>query len=81
MAPFGGLIADASRISAPYTLMIGVGVCILGAALFSSKLRRLRQLVHPIYVRIGIIPKLVRGIHAAPVLQYPPKTSRSGLDA
>ncbi len=73
MAPFGSLIAgaSASRIGAPYTLMIGGGVCILGAVLFSSQLPKLRQLVHPIYVRIGIIPELARGVHAASVLQEP----------
>ncbi len=75
MAPFGSLIAgaSASRIGAPYTLMIGGGVCILGAALFASQLPRIRQLVRPIYVRIGVIPELARGIHAASVLQEPPE--------
>ena len=75
MAPFGSLIAGAcaSSIGAPYTLMIGGSVCILGAALFASQLPRLRQLVHPIYVRIGIVSELARGIHAASVLQEPPE--------
>jgi MFS family permease len=75
MAPFGSLIAgvSASRIGAPHTLMIGGSVCIVGAALFASQLHTLRQLVHPIYVRIGIIPELARGIHTASVLQEPPE--------
>jgi MFS family permease len=66
MAPFGSLIAGAaaSRIGAPYTLMIGGGICILGAALFALQLPRLRQMVHPIYVRIGILPELAKGIQA-----------------
>jgi hypothetical protein len=75
MAPFGSLVAgaSASRIGAPYTLMIGGSVCILGAALFASQLQTLRRLVHPIYVRIGIIPELAKGIHTASVLQEPPE--------
>ncbi len=75
MAPFGSLIAgaSASRIGAPHTLMIGGSICILGAALFAIQLPRLRQLVRPIYMRIGIIPEVARGIHAASVLQEPPE--------
>jgi len=51
MAPFGSLIAgaSASRIGAPYTLMIGGGICILGALLFASQLHKVRQGVNPIY--------------------------------
>jgi hypothetical protein len=48
-------------------------VCILGAALFASQLPRLRQLVRPIYVRIGIVAELARGIQAASVFQEPPE--------
>jgi MFS family permease len=75
MAPFGSLIAgiSASHIGAPYTLIIGGCICILGAALFASRFRRLQRLVHPIYVRIGIIPELAKGIHAASILQEPPE--------
>lgn len=45
MAPFGSLIAgaSASRIGAPYTLMIGGGICILGALLFASQLHKVRM--------------------------------------
>jgi len=41
--------------------------------LSASQLPRLRQLVHPIYERIGIVPELATGIHAASVLQEPPE--------
>jgi MFS family permease len=41
--------------------------------LSASQLPRLRQLVHPIYVRIGIVPELATGIHAASVHQEPPE--------
>ncbi len=75
VAPFGSLIAGAaaSRIGAPLTLMIGGGVCICGGALFALQLPALRQLIRPIYARIGIIPEIAEGINAASVLQQPPE--------
>jgi len=75
MAPFGSLIAGAtaSRIGAPHTLMIGGALCICGAAVFARQLPALRQLVRPIYARIGIMPELAVGINAASVLQEPPE--------
>jgi len=75
MAPFGSLIggAAASSIGAPLTLMIGGSFCILGGALFALHLKKLRQLVRPIYMRIGIIPELAKGLHAASILQEPPE--------
>jgi MFS family permease len=75
VAPFGSLIAGAaaSKIGAPHTLMIGGALCIVGAALFAIQLPTLRQLIRPIYARIGIIPELVEGIQAASVLQEPPE--------
>jgi len=75
IAPFGSLIAGAAaaRIGAPETLMIGGGICILGAGLFAMQLPALRQLIRPIYVRIGIIPEIAAGINTASVLQEPPQ--------
>ena len=74
VAPFGSLAAGATAnwIGAPHTLMIGGAVCILGSALFASQLSTLRQLVHPIYVRIGILPEVATGIQTASLLQEPP---------
>jgi MFS family permease len=75
VAPFGSLIAGAaaSRIGAPHTLMIGGAICVGGAALFALQLPTLRRLIRPIYVRIGVIPELAAGIHAASVFQQPPE--------
>jgi MFS family permease len=74
-APFGSLIAGAaaSRIGAPYTLMIGGAICVCGAAIFALELPALRRLVRPIYARIGILPELAAGIQAATILQEPPE--------
>lgn len=75
VTPFGSLIAGAaaSHIGAPHTLMIGGSICICGAAVFALQLPALRQLIRPIYARIGIIPELAKGINVASVLQEPPE--------
>jgi MFS family permease len=75
LAPFGSLIAGATanRIGAPHTLMIGGAICVAGAGLFASQLNKLREVMRPIYVQIGIIPEVARGIQAASVLQEPPE--------
>ena len=74
VAPFGSLIAGAlaSRIGAPHTLMMGGAICVGCAALFASQLPKLRQLVRPIYLKIGVIPEVATGIHTASVLQESP---------
>jgi MFS family permease len=58
MAPFGSLLAGtlASRFGAPATNIIGGSVCLIGAAIFARNLPRLREMVRPIFVQLGIIP-------------------------
>ena len=55
MMPFGSLLAGslASRIGAPYTVMIGGASCILGSLLFARKLSSWKEMIHPIYTRNG----------------------------
>jgi MFS family permease len=57
MAPFGSLLLGgaASKIGASNTLMIGGLLCIFVSLLFARRLPVLRQMVHPIYVRMGIL--------------------------
>jgi MFS family permease len=75
MAPFGSLLAGAlaNRIGAPQTVMISGSICIAGAAWFASQLSAMRELVHPIYRRLGIIPEIATGIQAASALLTPPE--------
>jgi len=75
MAPFGSLIAGflASRIGAPNTLIIGGFCCMTGALLFAKQLPTLKDLVHPIYVRMGIIPEVAEGLQSASNLRVPPE--------
>ena len=68
-APFGSLIAGAaaSRIGAPKTLMIGGGLCVVGAMWFCTQLPKIRAIVRPIYRQLGIIPEVAVGIEAAAI--------------
>jgi MFS family permease len=56
-APFGSYFAGfmASIIGAPYTLLFGGVSCIIGAIVFARKLPKIKMLIHPIYVKMGII--------------------------
>jgi len=74
-APFGSLFAGglASRIGAPLTLTIGGTAVLIGAVIFASKLPGLKKIIHPIYVRLGIIPEVASGIQAATELNVPPE--------
>jgi MFS family permease len=57
MIPFGNLLggALARQIGAPNTLTVDGIICILGAIYFARQLPALRQMVHPIYERKGIL--------------------------
>lgn len=61
MAPFGSLVAGglAGEIGAAHTILLGGGCCLLGSALFATRLRALRRMVRPIYVQKRIIPEVV----------------------
>jgi MFS family permease len=60
MAPFGSLFAGAlaSRIGAPNTLAIGGGFCVAGGIVFAGRLKAMREILHPIYRKMGIIPDM-----------------------
>ncbi|MCL4377955.1 MAG: MFS transporter [Actinobacteria bacterium] len=62
MSPFGNLLAGllANKIGAPNTILISGAFCILGAVVFSTRLPLLRKIVHPIYVRKGVMPEVVK---------------------
>jgi MFS family permease len=71
MAPFGSLLAGwmAAKIGAPHTVMICGVICMVGAAIFVTQLKMIRQLVRPIYVRLGILPEMATGVQQASNLQ------------
>jgi len=59
-APLGSLMAGvlASRIGVPITLIIGGVACIIGALLFARKLPKIKTMIYPIYLRLGIINEI-----------------------
>jgi MFS family permease len=67
MTPFGSLIggAAAAEIGAPVTITIGATLCLLGAGAFAATLPAMRQMIRPIYMRLGIIPEVAVGISEA----------------
>ncbi len=76
MAPFGSLLAGtlASRIGAPWTLMLGGGLCLAGSLWFTRRLPRIRELVRPVYAQQGILRDLATGVQQASSMQTPPET-------
>jgi len=58
MGPFGALLAGwlAKTLGAPAAVAIGGTGCILAAGLFATRLPMLGRLVHPTYIRLGIVP-------------------------
>ena len=75
MAPFGSLIAGglANKIGAPNTLMIGGLACIVGAILFARRLPILNKMVHPIYIKHGMITEDVKTAEIAAQITDPPE--------
>ncbi len=67
MAPFGSLLAGAvaDRVGVGYTLL-GCGILLIIAIVpFALQLKRLREMVRPIYQRLGILPEIANGLQAA----------------
>ena len=75
IAPFGSLLAGAAAglIGASLTLIIGGFFCLAGAIYFLVNLPRMRMLIRPIYIRLGIIPEALEGVGTATRLTYEEK--------
>ena len=56
-APFGSLLAGslASTIGVSYTLLLGGFLCVIGALLFALKRKEIKDLIQPVYYKMGII--------------------------
>lgn len=67
MTPFGSIFSGslADKIGAPATIVIGGIACLAGSALFLSRLPALKEIIRPIYVKLGIIPEIALGIQSA----------------
>lgn len=74
MAPLGSILASsvAEQIGVAYTLL-GCGfLCAVSVIPFAWNLKRLRQMVQPIYERLGILPEIATGLRTATKLTAPP---------
>ena len=76
MAPFGSLLAGtlAAQIGTRWTLVSSGVVCIIGGIMFSRKLPEIRQILRPVYVKLGILPEAALGVQHATTLQAPEAT-------
>jgi hypothetical protein len=77
VAPLGGLLAGALAgvVGTPATLRLGAALCALGSVSFALRLARLRGMVRPVYVRLGILQDAGSG--AYPVVLPPPPTAET----
>ncbi len=59
-APFGSLLAGALAhwLGAPHAVMITGGFCVAGAIWFTVELPRVRAVMRPIYVEMGLLPEI-----------------------
>jgi MFS family permease len=75
VAPLGSLLAGAvaDEVGAPEMVRLGGLCCIAGSAVFTARLPHLRQLIRPIYVRMGILPEMSAGLQTATELTVPPE--------
>jgi MFS family permease len=57
MAPFGSLLAGAlaNWIGAPHTVILTGTCCMIGAALFATRLKTIKDHMRPIYIELGIV--------------------------
>jgi predicted MFS family arabinose efflux permease len=67
ISPLGSLLAGfvAEKIGAPKTLLFSGLLTIIVIFLFAKKLPHIRRLIHPIYIRKGIIPEVAAGLQTA----------------
>jgi MFS family permease len=75
MVPFGSLLAGwlATHVGALVTIAGGGVFTALGGVLFWRKLPALRRSVRPIYVRLGILPEVARGLNDTADMMRPPE--------
>jgi len=71
MSPLGSLAggAIAGRFGAPLAVSLSGLGCLALAIWFSRRLAPLREIVYPVYERMGILPEVARGIQTASTIR------------
>jgi MFS family permease len=70
MMPFGHLLAGtvAHRIGSPNTMLL-IGLCSIAVMIFFARqLPAIRKMIHPVYIRKGIMPQMAEGLNTASVI-------------
>jgi MFS family permease len=67
MSPFGSLLAGAmaAQLGAPDTVIVCGALCVVSALLFARELPRMREIVRPIYIQLGILPATAEALQPA----------------
>jgi MFS family permease len=67
VSPLGSLLLGslAAAFGVPFAFAFAGTAAILAAAVFGTRVPALRATIQPIYVRLGIIPEVARGVQAA----------------
>jgi MFS-type transporter involved in bile tolerance (Atg22 family) len=75
VAPFGSLLAGtmAEHFGVSHTLLVCGILGLISVIPFALQLPKLRLLVKPIYMRLGIIPEVATGLQAATALTTAPE--------
>ena len=73
-APIGSLIAGtiANTLGASFAILSGGIICFISTIVFIIYLPTLRRYIRPIYVKLGILPEVSKGLQAATHLNMPP---------
>ena len=73
-APVGSILSGsiASKIGTPYTVFFSGLVVFIFAIIFAKNLPSLKKHIRPIYVKMGIIPEVSKGLQSATHLNMPP---------
>jgi MFS family permease len=74
-APLGSLITGSvsSVVGPSLTALFGGILCLAGGSVFALRLPALRQIVRPIYRKMGIIPEVAAGIQSADEVEKIPE--------
>jgi len=69
MGPFGSLLAGwlAGVLGPPAAVAIGGAGCIVAAGLFATRLPLLGRLVHPTYIKLGLVPSQPENENGSPL--------------
>jgi len=70
MVPLGSLLSGflARLVGAPATILLNGLCCIVGALIFFRQLKALNRLMHPIYVKKGVITETSAPLPETPAL-------------